>query len=363
MNQMQSQLSENNMNQATNSSQSLEKQLQTLSSKLEQAQAAMNQQNKDEVMAKMKKTTNNLLRLSKDEEKLMNKTNEISNLSDDFRSMAQSQQEITENMKKVIKDIVDLSKETFFLSPKMGQIIGKSYTSMNKGLKALEERDKNGAAKSQKQAMSGLNQAVMEMQSSMQSASQSKSGMGFEKFMKQMQQMAGKQGQLNKEGMDLMQGKGNSRSFSMSQQGELARMAAQQEALRKSLEQLNSEMGNRSDVLGRMDNIADEMKKVVEDMQKMNYSKKTIQRQQNILSRMLDAQKSVREREYSKKRKAEVGKQYAHKNPSELQESVNEKKERLRKELKRALEEGYSIDYEKLIEEYFRNLNKQIETN
>ena len=161
--------------------------------------------------------------------------------------------------------------------------------------------------------------------------------------------------------MDLMPGKGNSGTFSMSQQGELARMAAQQDALRKSLEQLNSEMGNRSDVLGRMDNIADEMKKVVEDMQKMNYSAKTIQRQQNILSRMLDAQKSVRERKYSKKRKAEVGKQYARKSPSNLQESVNERKARLRKELKRALEEGYSIDYEKLIEEYFKNLNSQIE--
>ena len=106
--------------------------------------------------------------------------------------MAQSQQEITENMQKVIKDIIDLSKETFFLSPKTGQIIGKTYSSMNKGINALEERDKTGAGKFQKQAMSGLNQAVMEMQSSMQSISQSKSGMGFEQFMKQMQQMTGK---------------------------------------------------------------------------------------------------------------------------------------------------------------------------
>jgi uncharacterized protein DUF4175 len=363
MNQIQNQMSNSEMSQAKKSSQSLEQQMQMLLSKMQQSQAAMNKQNKDEIMAKMRKTTNNLLRLSKDEEKLMNKTGELSNLSDEFRDMAQSQQEITENMQKVIKDIVDLSKETFFLSPKTGQIIGKTYGNMNKGLKALEERNKNGAGKSQNEAMAGLNQAVVEMQGSMQSISQSKSGMGFEQFMKQMQQMAGKQGQLNQQGMELMQGKGNSGSFSMSQQGELARMAAQQQALRKSLEQLNSEMGNRSDVLGRMDNIADEMKKVVEDMQMMNYSTKTIQRQQNILSRMLDAQKSVREREYSKKRKAEVGKQYARKNLSELQESVNERKERLRKELKRALEEGYSIDYEKLIEEYFRNLNNQMESN
>ena len=363
MKQMQNQLSQRNKNQAKSTSQSLEKQMQMLLNKLQQSQAALNEQNKADVMAKMQKTTNNLLRLSKDEEKLMRNTGELSNFSDDFRTMAQSQQEISENLRKVIKDFIDLSKETFFISPKTSQFIGQSYGNMNKGLNALEERNKNNAGKFQKKAMANLNEAVMEMQNSMQSMSQSKSGLGFEQFMQQMQKMAGQQGQLNEQGMDLMQGKGNSGKFSLDQQGELARMAAQQEALRKSLQQLNKEMGNRSDILGRMDNIGEEMKKVVKEMQAMNYDKKTIERQQNILSRMLDAQKSVREREYSRKRKAEVGKQYARKSPSELLESVNAKKDRLRRELKSALEEGYSIDYEKLIEEYFRNLNNNIENN
>jgi len=378
MNQMQNQLSTNKMEKAKSSSKSLENDLQKMLDKLLEAQESFNKKSKNEIMVKMQKATNNLLRLSKDEESLMKKTNNLSNLSNDFRDMAQSQKEITDNMQKVIKDIVDISKETFFLSPQASRIIGKTYNNMNKGINALEERNKGGAGKFQKNAMAGLNQAIIEMQTSMQSISQSKSGMGFEQFMKQMQQMAGKQGGLNQEGMDFMQGegegksgqfpfgqqgKGNNGQLSLGQQGELARMAAQQEAIRKSMEQLNSEMGNRPDILGRMDNIADEMKKVVEDMQGMKYSRKTIQRQQRILSRMLDAQKSVREREYSKKRKAEVGKQYARKNPSELQETVNVRKEKLRKELKQALEEGYSIDYEKLIEEYFRNLNSQLETN
>lgn len=363
MNQMQNQISQNNMKQASSTSKSLQHQLEQLLEKLQQSQAAMNQQNKNEVMAKMRKAANNLLRLSRDEEELMNETHELSNLSDEFRDKAQKQNEISGNMQKVIKDIVEISKETFFLSPKTGQIMGQIYGNMGKGISALEERNKNGATSFQKQAMSGLNRAVMEMQNSMQSASQSQSGMGFEQFMQQMQQMAGQQGQLNQQGMSFMQRQGNFGQLNLSQQGELTRMAAQQEAIRKSMQQLNDQMGERSDILGRMDNIGEEMKKVVEDMQKMKYDQKTIQRQQNILSRMLDAQKSVRERKYSKKRTAEVGKQYARKNPSELQDSIDAKKEQLRKELMRALNEGYSIDYEKLIEEYFRKLNSQVETN
>jgi hypothetical protein len=140
-------------------------------------------------------------------------------------------------------------------------------------------------------------------------------------------------------------------------------MAAQQQAIRNSMQQMNESIGEKSGVLGRMDNITDEMKKVIDDMQAMNYSRETIQRQEKILSRMIDAQKSVREKEYSKKRKAEVGKQYVNKDPLELKETINERKEKLRKELKQALQEGYSIDYEKIIEEYFRNLNNQIESN
>ena len=52
--------------------------------------------------------------------------------------------------------------------------------------------------------------------------------------MQQMQQMAGKQGQLNQQGIGFMQRKGNDGQLSLSEQGELARMAAQQEAIRKS---------------------------------------------------------------------------------------------------------------------------------
>lgn len=363
MNQIQDQLSNNNINKAQSNSQSLEEQMQMLLDKLKQSQEAMNNENKNNILAKMQKTTSNLLQMSKDEEKLMNKTRDLSNFSDDFRRLGQSQKEISENMSKVIKEIIDLSKETFFLSPKTTQSISKSYGNMSKSLNALEERNKNNASKFQNDAMSNLNEAVIEMQNNLQSMSNSNSGSGFEQFMKQMQQMAGQQGQLNQQGMEMLQKQGNSGQLTPGQQGQLARMAAQQEALRKSLEQLNKEMGNRSDILGRIDNIGDEMKKVVKDMQTLNYDRRTIERQQNILSRMLDAQKSVRERQYSRKRKAEVGKEYARKSPSELAESIDEEKAKLRKELKQALQEGYSIDYEKLIEEYFRNLNEIIEKN
>jgi hypothetical protein len=135
-------------------------------------------------------------------------------------------------------------------------------------------------------------------------------------------------------------------------------MAAEQQAVREALEQLNDEMGNRSDILGRLDNMTEEMDKVVKDLEQLKIDRKTIERQQQILSRMLDTQKSVREKEYSRQRKSEVGKEYARKSPSSDMDTIDKRAEKLRLNLMQALKEGYHPDYEKLIEDYFRRLNQ-----
>jgi hypothetical protein len=106
--------------------------------------------------------------------------------------------------------------------------------------------------------------------------------------------------------------------------------------------------------------MASEMGEVVEELQSLNIDRKTIDRQQQILSRMLDAQKSVREKEYSKKRLAEVGKQYKHKQPDDPTNMEDPRMKQLSLDLNRALQEGFNPDYEKLIEEYFRALNADI---
>jgi len=363
MQSLQQQMSEQNRQQSKQSSEDIKNQLSFMMQQIQQSQQAFMEQDKKNIMSKMKRSTDNLLSLSKQEEQLMMETQNTSDLSDQFRDIAQGQQNISENMSRVIKDIIDLSQETFFLSLELSKALGKSMGEMRRGLDALEERDRGAAGKHQKGAMTGLNESVVEMQNSMQQMSQSSSASGFEQFMKQMQQMSAQQGQLNEECMNFSLGnQGNKQRMLPGGQGSLERMAAEQEAIRKSLEELNKQNGERSDILGRLDEIGEEMKKVVDDLQSLKIDRRTIERQQNILSRMLDTQKSVREREYSRQRKAEAGKDYARRRPENTQSEVDEKTAQLRKELRNALEEGYSPDYEKLIEEYFRQLNRELES-
>jgi hypothetical protein len=359
MQQLQQQMQKQRNQQTRQQSQQMQQNLQKLQDQIQQARDRMMQQDMEKVMAKMERTSQNLLSLSEQQEKLMKDTRSLSNLSDQFREKASGQQQIGQKMSRVVKDIVDLSRETFHITPQLGKALGQAQANMQKSIGQLEERNQFNAARDQAQAMAALNEAVMNMQQSMQQMQQSGSSSGFEQFMQQMQQMAGQQGQLNEESLSLMQGQGNQGSMTREQQGQMGRMAAQQRALQRAMEQMHDQSGERSDVLGRLDKIAEEMKEVADAMSQMRLDRKTIERQQRILSRMLDASKSMREKEYSRQRKAEVGKEYVRRSPSGQQETEDERKARLSRDLMRALQEGYAPDYEKLIEAYFKALNQR----
>jgi hypothetical protein len=177
-------------------------------------------------------------------------------------------------------------------------------------------------------------------------------GSGMGGLMQQLQMMAGQQQSIN------MQTQG------MQQAADAARLAVEQEAVRKSVEQLNKEAqasGEQKKMLGDLDKIAEEMKEVVHSLEQNDINRETIQKQERILSRLLDASKSMRERDYEKKRKAQTGTEIARRSPGDLDPSTLEGKNKLLDDLLKSLEHGYSKDYQELIRKYFDELQK-IET-
>ncbi len=343
-------------------SQQAEQSLQQLYSALQQARQNMVSSEQTRLLSKMSKISADLLQLSATQEDLMNVTKNLSDFSTEFHDMASRQQTMAENMNGLVQEIIDLSHQTFFISPEMSKSLGKASGGIRKTLAELENRNQGAAGKFQEQAMAGLNESVLGMQNSMQQMAQSNSALGFEQFMQSLMQMSKQQGMLNEESLNFFQGAGqgagNQGSLTMQQQQELRRLAAEQSAIRQALEQLTDETGNRSDVLGRVENLAEEMEKVVQDMEALKLDRKTIERQQQIFNRLLDAQKSVREREYSRNRQAEAGKNYAKKSPAEKLDPFDQRGQKLQQDLRRALQEGYHPAYEKIIEDYFKTLSQ-----
>ena len=71
---------------------------------------------------------------------------------------------------------------------------------------------------------------------------------------------------------------------------------------------------------------------------------------------MLDAQKSMSQRDYSEKRKSKKGESFTYDGPSGANDF---KKESFTGEaMEEALEEGHSKEYQKMIKTYFREVQK-----
>jgi hypothetical protein len=330
-----------------------------MAEQLQTANQMMSGEMQRRAMQAMRKSSRDVLNLSQQQEELMQQTQELARNSPQFPEMAERQQEISSELRRVTDEMAQMMKSAFGINPKVSRSLGRAMTQMDQALQQMEARENQQAAGNQAGAMSAMNSAVREMQNSMQSMMQQggSGGMSYQQFMQQMQQLGDSQGQINQQTQGMTPG------LSPGQQAAMARLAAEQRQVRKSMETLAREASGMSEILGSMDKIADDMKKVEQDLASQQITRDTINRQNRILSRMLDAQKSVNKREFSRERQAETGKQYLANSPDDLPADRGERMNQLQQELLRAKKEGYTRDYLQIIENYFKALTEHETSN
>lgn len=349
MQQASSMMQQGKPQQAGAMQQQAQQNLQQMSEQLQSMQQEMLQQQMQHVMNEMRRAINNLLELSKREETLKQQSQSAPPNSPQLRQNAQDQLRLMQDLGNVIQGLSELSKRSFAVTPEMGKAIGEAFQKMQSAMSSLDARNGFMASQEQGSAMGSLNKAAMEVQNSLQAMMQGGSGGGMGGLMQQLQSMAGQQQSINLQ------------TQQMRAAAEAARLATEQEAVRKSLEQLNKEAqasGEGKRILGDLDQIAREMQEVIRNLEQSNVNPETIQKQERILSRLLDASKSMRERDYEKRRRGETGTRVTGRRPGELDPSTLEGQSRIREDLLKAMEQGYSKDYQELIVRYFEELQK-----
>lgn len=357
MQQASLQFQSGDMSGAQNTGGQISQELQELMESLQTAKQELSENQKQEVMQALRRSSHDLLNLSKQQETLMESTKGTDRNTPGMNDLADRQQGMVSGLSRVANGLYELSQKTFFVTPEMGKALGKSMKGMQSALEAMEARNSGKSVQGQSQAMSGLNEAISQIRNSMQSLSQASSAIGFQEMMQQLMGISQQQQGVNQQTSKMGQSQGQ--GMSMEQQAAMERLAAEQGAVRKSLEQLLKEAGNRSEVLGDLGQVSKDMEEVVKELQQQNLSRSTIDRQKRILSRLLDAQRSMSRRDYSRKRQAETGKQYQTLSPQALPDLHGGEKERLRNELLKAMREGYSKDYKELIQKYFEALARE----
>jgi hypothetical protein len=169
-----------------------------------------------------------------------------------------------------------------------------------------------------------------------------------------MEKMSNQQRNVNEQGMQLALGQ----MASSAQQNLLSKMLGQQRDIQNSLKQLMRELeenGNGS--LGDLGGVARDIEEVINQLGQNNFDRSVMDRQQQILTRMLNAQNSMTERGLNDERKSKTSFGLVSKAPSGLPDDLGQRQLLVSKAMDDALSAGFSRDYQTMIRRYFNSLN------
>ena len=358
-----SNLQQSNNQEAKSSSQSSLKNLNNIEKQLTSIQQEFQNETISEMAEKLEKIMRDLLFLSKKQEQLRLETVSLSRNSSKLKLMAYEQQIIQDQLSQTINQMIDVSKETFSITPQMGKSIGKANNAIEQAKTDITNRDIRKAGQSQHLAMEGLNTSALNLFQSIQQMQASGSASGFEQFLKMMQQMAGKQQGLNQQGMNLTLGKMAASVQQQIMQSMLQGQKGIQKTLRKLIEEI--QQSGRQEGQGDLNGMAKDMNDVISDLSKYQYNRKTKEKQRRILSRMLDSQTSLSQRGYKDERKSlssDTSIKYS--SPGGLPVDLGQRQNIALEALNRSLNSGYAREYQIMIKRYFNAMSQlEIQNN
>ncbi len=378
MQQSEEQLEQGEMQKASQNMRNAEQNLKNFSQGMKKMKQEMKKNLQRETQRQMQSAMNDMMSLSKAEEQLMKDAEQMDMNSARMSENARQQQKVREQMMNLANKMNQLGQKSTAVSPEMGKEMGDALRQMQSAQESMENRNAPMAAQQQRGAMSSMNQAMQQMSGALQKmGGGSPGGEGNEgegegdpsnpggskpgssgSFMQRLQQAANMQQGVNQGMQQLGQG---GQSISSEQQGEMGRLAAQQGKVQKSIQELAKEQKEASgskQAMGNLEKIAEEMKEVLSDMQSGNVSEDTRRRQDRILSRLLDASRSMNERDYEKTRESRSGEDVVRKSPAELRLEDLRSKQAVQ-DLLKSMQQGYSKDYEQLIRQYFEKLQHE----
>jgi hypothetical protein len=224
-------------------------------------------------------------------------------------------------------------------------------------MQGLSDKNQLQAKQLQRDAMVKLNEASIRLMESMDQQSQCNKGGSCDNKMQNLEKMCNNQNLLNKKTQSMC----NNPGMSNPKPGEngreqLERLAGEQGALRKSLEDLAREFGDSRQILGRLDDIAKEMKEVEEALSSGEIGPSTTDRQLKIYSRLLEASRSLQRKDFTEQRKAATATQTATYIPPGLSSDILNDRVNLEDRLRQYLGSGDPKQYEEQIKAYFKAL-------
>jgi hypothetical protein len=339
--------------------------MQKMSKKMKQMAEEMQAKEHEEDYQTLRQILENLVYVSFEQEDLMNEFKTTTQYNPHYIELAQRQRKLKEDAKLIEDSLQALSKRVMEIRSFVNKEIGAVNFNMDNAVDELGHRNTAQARSNQQFAMTSLNNLALmlsetmeQMQQQMQQDQQSKGGKTCNKpkkkkgpGMKQMEQLQKEISDQIKQMKDgQKQGKGGQQLSK-----ELAETAMKQEALRRQLQKMEEEMKKNGQKPGNeLDDIQEKMKKNEKDLVNKNITEETIKRQQEIMVRMLESEKSEKKQEMDPERESHTSDNKNNPNPPLLEKYLQMKQKEV--ELLHTVPPGLNPYYREKVKTYFQDL-------
>lgn len=258
----------------------------------------------------------NVVRASHQQEALMNDLARMRSDDPSLSSKIVSQKELSSNFEMVKDSLRAMALRQPSIQNFVFDEIAVIDHQTEMALKYMNDLRFSVAVSNQQMALSSMNNLALMLAESLKQMENMMMGSGSStgnqkpkpgQQGKSMQQMKDLQEQLGKQLKQLQQQMQQQQQGTPlpSQSEELARMAAEQEMIRQSMQQMLEEM-KKNGQLGDdgLNQIIKDMERLEEDLVNKRINRQTVERNEQILSRMLESEKAQQKRDQDEKRKS-----------------------------------------------------------
>lgn len=331
-------------------------QMKQMQKKMEGMQNSMDMEMDMANLESLRQILHGLIKLSFDEESLMKEFIPIQQTDPKYIQLSQNQLKIKDDAKVLEDSLLALGKKDPFMGSVVTREVGELNDHIDKSIENIRERRKSNAGSEMQMTMTSINNLALMlndhfdmMMDMMANAmpSPGKKKKGKQQSLGEMQQ------KLNEQIEQLKKGGGKSgRELSE----EMAKMAAEQERIRRALQEMQEKLKQEggkplgNDIPGKMEQTEMELvNKQITDQ--------TIRRQKEIMTRLLEAEKSMREQNMDEERKGETAKDYQKEFPRAFEEYLRLKEKEV--ELLKTVPPKLYPYYKKEVNEYFKRIGTQ----
>ena len=369
------QLNKNNRSKAKENQQDASDQMDEMADEMEQEKNEAEAEDIAEDIATLRQILDNLVRVSFMQENVMLAVKKAGAKSPALTDYMRNQSNIQDYMRMIDDSLTQLAKRQPMVEPFITKEVTKirEYSAVSRT--QLIDRQIPSALSNQQFALTSMNNLALMLGESMKKMKEKQSecngkckkpgnsscnkpgGKGKPKSARALQQQLNRQMEAMKRSME--QGdKPNGQMPMPGQQGmseQFARMAAQQEAIRKMMQDYNDEQKSANGVGDKsIEQLLEEMKKTENELVNRSITAQTITRQKNIETRMLESERAQQEREKEEKREStEARERYSPSPPKEWQFDKNRSQQT---ELLKTVPPALQYYYKEKVNRYFYNI-------